>query len=109
MVTMKGVRDRVKALGANVEVLRKSPLDMQVLAPVGHVFEGGLHILVGHDVVGEAPERVYADLLQRMEHGVAPCEDENCDCREEDDDEDEDERGCNYCLGAYEACPACFQ
>jgi hypothetical protein len=80
MATMKDVRSRAKALGADVEVLRKRPLDMQVLAPVGRAFEGGLHILVGHDLMGEDPGRVYADLLQRMERGVEPCRGVECGC-----------------------------
>jgi hypothetical protein len=80
MTTMTDVRRRAKELDADVEVLRKCPLDMQVLAPDGAVFEGGLHILVGHDFVGEDPARVCADLLQRMERGTFPCEDENCSC-----------------------------
>lgn len=88
MTTMKDVRKRAKALGCDVEVLRKSPLDMQVLAPFGKTFEGGLHLIVGHDYVGEHPGDVYADLLQRMELGVFPCEDYDCDsCADGDTDE----------------------
>lgn len=76
---LRDVRRRAKELGCDVEVLRRSPLDCEVRAPDGKVFDGGLHTLVGSDAVGLNPGRVCADLIERMAAGVTDCEDETCD------------------------------
>jgi len=89
MSTLAAVRHRIRELGADFEVLRRPPaLDCQVLAPFGRTFEGGLHILVGHQLPGLSVSDIYNDLLQRLELGTFPCDDVACDsCAEGDKDE----------------------
>lgn len=80
MTRLLTVRKRVKKLGADFEVLRRAPkLDCQVLSPIGKTFEGGLHILVGHQLPGMSVADVAADLLERMSMGVFDCDDPKCD------------------------------
>jgi hypothetical protein len=80
MSTLAAVRRRVSELGADFEVLRRPPaLDCQTFSPFGRTFEGGLHSLVGHQLPGLSVADVCNDLLQRMELGTFPCEDDECD------------------------------
>lgn len=89
MSTTAEVWKRARALGCDFEVLRRSPLDCQVLAPQGKRFvDMGLHVLVGHEVHGTKAEaaRVCADLLERMSLGVEDCNDPSCDACSESED-----------------------
>lgn len=81
MATQKQVEKRAAELGCEFEVLRAAPrLDCHVWSPTGKRFvEDGLHVFVGHQLVGTSTSDVFKDMLERMKAGVEDCDDPECD------------------------------
>ena len=82
MTTRQDIRRAAKRVGAEVIVHREGPLDLEVVAPDGHHWQGeDVHALVACQHPGERVGEVYDDLLSRM-RGVEPCCRESRNCRD---------------------------
>lgn len=84
ITTNATIRLREKARELNVLVEPDSTgrfYEIRVTAPLGYVFVGdGLHQLVCAQTYARESRATIARLaLNRMQEGIAPCEDRNCD------------------------------
>lgn len=73
MTTKAKVYRASRDLGAEVRVLSGALLDVEIVAPVGKHWDGGVHALVRAQEDGEPRADVWADLLERMGDGLWPC------------------------------------
>lgn len=86
----KTIQALAKQLGATIKVHRdRENLEHEITAdaPTGMVWAcASVHQLICSGADGTTMAQLRTDMLDRMSHGVAPCDDEECDVCQEDNE-----------------------
>lgn len=76
---LRRLRSLVHSMGAEMEVAwPRGMLDIDVRPPPGMVFDGSLHVVIGHQLPGRSVEDVCTDVMSRIDSPIS-CDVPNCE------------------------------